>query len=120
MMSAAFEQVTLAAFSIPPQDGEQKRKCQRAVDAEGRTKEGSLDQGACNDQKDAWRTISLGHGGPLDAGGRVVKCQGVNPVFSVQESQWGGWGDCQGLCVLSCRCLRGIKLCCHPTAGPMG
>lgn len=71
-------------------------KCQRAVDAEGRTKEGgSLDRGACNDLKDAWGTISLGHGGPLDAGGREnVK---EESWFPVQESQWGGWGRLSGL-----------------------
>ena len=66
------------------------------MDAEGRTKEGgSLDRGACNDLKDAWGTISLGHGGPLDAGGREnVK---EESWFPVQESQWGGWGRLSGL-----------------------
>ena len=46
-------------------------KGQRAVDVEGGTKEHrSLDQGDCDDLKVTWGTMSLGLGGPLDAGRR--------------------------------------------------
>ena len=79
-------------------------KCQRVVDAEGRTKEGgSLDRGACDDPKDAWGTMSLGHGGPLDAGRREnVKEESWIPV---QGSNWGGWGRPSGLV---CAKLQGV------------
>lgn len=94
-------------------------KGQRAVDAEGGTKEDrSSDRGACDDLKDAWGTMSLGLGGPLDAGRRGnVK---EESWFLVQGSQWVGGGDRQGLCVLSCRGSERYKLCCYPAAGPMG
>lgn len=77
------------------------------MDVEGGTKEDrSLDQGACDDLKVTWGTMSLGLGGPLDAGRR-----GPSGV---------GGGHHQGLCVLSCRGSERYKLCCHPAAGPMG
>lgn len=79
-------------------------KGQRAVDAEGGTKEDrSSDRGACDDLKDAWGTMSLGLGGPLDAGRRGnVK---EESWFLVQGSQWGRWGRSSGLV---CAKLQGI------------